>query len=214
MDQFEELLEVAKRLNGPDGCPWDVKQTFSSLRPFVIEEAHELLEAVDENLDEKIIEELGDLFYTIIFYAKIAEREGRFTIEDVIEREKEKLIRRHPHVFGDAKVDDIEGVVKTWEKVKKEENKKKGRESLLDGIPPTLPMLFKAQKVVGRLKKAAFPERPKSERKLSSKELQEQLLTLIAAAVDSEIDIEMCLRGALGDLEESFRKWEKRKTFC
>lgn len=211
MNKFEEILEVARRLNAPDGCPWDIKQTFTSLQPYVLEEAHELLEAVEENEDKKIIEELGDLFYTIIFYAKIAEREGRFTIWDVIDQEKEKLIRRHPHVFGEEKVNDIEGVIKNWEKVKSKENKDKGRKSLLDGIPNTLPMLSKAQKVLKRLNKAGFPNRPKAAEKLSAEQVREKLLAIIAQAEDSDIDAEMELKRAVNELESSFRSWE---TFC
>src|SRR5262245_61857916 len=135
MGKFEDLLQVSDHLMGPNGCPWDKKQTFTSLQPYVIEEAHELMEAVDEDEDKKIKEELGDLLYTIIFYGKIAEKLNRFTIWDVIEGEKEKLIRRHPHVFGEGKAEDVQDVVKAWEKIKKEENKEKGRKHFLEGIP-------------------------------------------------------------------------------
>ena len=124
---FEELMEVAQTLNGPDGCLWDQKQTFQSLRPYVLEEAQEVVEAVDSDKNEEIIEELGDLFYTVIFYTMVAKREKRFSIQDVIETLKAKLIRRHPHVFGDAKAESMEEVIDIWNKVKKEEKKDKLR---------------------------------------------------------------------------------------
>ena len=105
MKAFDELLDVARTLNGEKGCPWDIKQTFFSLQPYVIEEAHELVEAVDRGDDQEIVEELGDLLYTVVFYAKVAEREKRFTMEDILNCEKEKLIRRHPHVFGEVEAE-------------------------------------------------------------------------------------------------------------
>lgn len=206
MNQFDALLKVAEELNGPNGCPWDIKQTFATLQPYVLEEAHELMEAVDENDDQKIIEELGDLLYTIIFYGKIAEKNNRFTIQDVIEQEKEKLVRRHPHVFGNQKIHDIEGVTENWEKIKKAENK--GRKSQMDGIPKTLPLIAKAQKMVQKLKRAAFPHLQVPHEKLDSKTLGEQLLHLIAQAEASGLDAESELRRATSALENAFRSWE------
>ncbi len=193
MSRFEDLLQVADVLQGPNGCPWDKKQTFTSLQPYVLEEAHELLEAVDENDDQKIQEELGDLLYTILFYGKIAEKSKRFTIWDVIEQVKEKLIRRHPHVFGNVKVDSVQDVIKTWEKVKKEENKKKGRKHFLEGIPKTLPLLARAQKVLSKIKRTEV---------LQQKEkIGERLLALVAEAEEAGVDAETELRRALSKLE-------------
>ena len=101
MEAFDKLLDVAKTLNGPDGCPWDHTQTFESLKKYVLEEAHEVMEAVDEKDNAHLIEELGDLLYTVVFYAMIAEKESLFTIDEIINHVKDKLVRRHPHVFGD-----------------------------------------------------------------------------------------------------------------
>ena len=208
MHQFDALLKVAEELNGPSGCPWDIKQTFATLQPYVLEEAHELMEAVDENDDQKMIEELGDLLYTIIFYGKIAEKNHRFTIGDVIERETEKLIRRHPHVFGNQRIQDIEGIVENWEKIKKEEDKNKGRKSPIEGIPKTLPAVAKAQKMVQKLKRTSFPDLPESRNKMDAKTLREQFLHLIAQAEASGLDAESELRRATADLENAFRSWE------
>ena len=112
---------------------------------------HEVLEAVDAQDDEKIVEELGDLLYTIIFYCKIAQRDKRFTIQEVIEKVLAKLIHRHPHVFGDTTANTPEEVIKEWEIRKLEEKAHKDRKSALDGIPETLPIVAKAQKMIGKI---------------------------------------------------------------
>lgn len=194
MNKFEDLLQVADILQGPNGCPWDKKQTFTTLQPYVLEEAHELLEAVDENDDQKIKEELGDLLYNIIFYGKIGEKANRFSIWDVIDGVKEKLIRRHPHVFGDAKADSVQDVIKTWEKVKKEENKEKKRKHFLDGIPKTLPLLLRAQKVLSKMKRTKLPIP-------QGKEIGDRLLALIVEAEEAGLDAETELRRSLSKLE-------------
>ena len=106
MKQFDELISVAEKLLSPEGCPWDLKQTFTTLQPYVLEEAHEVIEAVDLNDDSKILEELGDLLYVIVFYGKLGEKQGRFSLKDIIDTIKEKLIRRHPHIYGDVKVEN------------------------------------------------------------------------------------------------------------
>ena len=160
MEEFDELKDICDVLNGPDGCPWDKKQTFQSLRPHLLEETHELLEAVDEDDTDKIVEELGDVLFQIIFYAKLGEKSDRFTIQDVIKTVSEKLIRRHPHVFGDLAVENADEVVHHWERIKKLE--KTERKHALEGIPKTLGALARAQKVVGKMirKSVPFPAAP------------------------------------------------------
>ena len=139
MKEFDDLIAVAEKLLSPEGCPWDHKQTFLSLQPYVLEEAHEVIEAVDSGEDEQIVEELGDLLYTVIFYGKLAEKEGRFATVDIIKAVKEKLIRRHPHVFGEVKVEHVDEIAQNWERIKKEEKQSRKKEP--GGIPPTLPLL-------------------------------------------------------------------------
>jgi MazG family protein len=207
MDQFDSLLHIAEKLLGPQGCPWDQKQTFLSLQPYVLEEAHEVIEAVDADDDRKIIEELGDLLYTIVFYGKLAEKTGRFSIEEIVKTIKEKLVRRHPHVFGEAKVENIEEVVKNWEKIKAEEKKEAEHTSILDGIPPTLPTLIRAQKILKRIQRSG--SELKETKKMSEEEVGDQLLKLILLAESNEIDAESALRRSLTKLEESFRSLEK-----
>jgi len=175
------------------------------LRPYVLEEAHEVLEAIDSDEDAAIIEELGDLFYTVIFYAKVAEKEKRFSIKEIIKALEAKLIRRHPHVFGEKKAKSMEDVIKNWEKAKSEE--KKERKSALDGIPKTLPSLLRAQKILGRIKKNGIG---KSEKIAQTEEeiLAKQILDIVHKANDSEIDIESAFRVALSQEEARFRSVE------
>ncbi len=211
MNEFNELLEVAEKLLSPEGCPWDQKQTFLSLQPYVLEEAHEVIEAVDKGDDRQIVEELGDLLYTIIFYGKLAQKEGRFSMLEIIRTVKEKLIRRHPHVFGEVKVSHVDEIVKNWEKIKSEEKEKKAGQSKIDGIPPTLPVLARAQKVVKRMIRSGSPiaqELLEPKQEFGEEEAGDLLLHLIAGAEESGIDMESALRRALARYESRFREWE------
>lgn len=210
MEQFDSLLGVAEKLLSPQGCPWDLKQTFSSLQPYVLEEAHEVIEAVDADDNAKIIEELGDLLYTIIFYGKLAEKTGRFSTSDIVSAITEKLIRRHPHVFGEVKVEGADEVLKNWEKIKLEEKGEAKPASVLDGIPPTLPSLIRAQKIIKRMQRAGSALVPKEESgQVSEEELGSQILALIFKAENSSIDAESAFRRSLARMEEAFRKTEK-----
>ncbi len=195
---FDELLEVARVLNGPGGCPWDLKQTFFSLQPYVLEEAHEVVEAVDGQNDKEIVEELGDLLYTVIFYAKVAEKEKRFTMEDILLTVKEKLIRRHPHVFGSTSAPTEEEVKKNWDLIKNAEEGKKDRKSPLEGIPDGLPLLAKAQKMVNVFAKAQFHS------PALSQDLAEALWEIVEKAESSSIDIESAFRRKLSEKKQSF----------
>ncbi|NGX27609.1 MAG: Nucleoside triphosphate pyrophosphohydrolase [Chlamydiae bacterium] len=210
MHGFSELIEIADTLNQSEGgCPWDLVQTFETLRPYILEEAHEALEAIDSGKDEYIIEELGDLFYTVIFYAKVAEREKRFSMKHIIERLKAKLIRRHPHVFGEKKAASMEEVIHNWEKIKKEE--KLDRKSALDGIPKTLPSLQRAYKVLRRMKKKKYSA-PKQEEKTRADALARQIYDIVQMAAEEEIDIESAFRTLLAKEEQSFMSWELNST--
>lgn len=205
MNQFDSLLLIAEKLLGPNGCPWDQKQTFLSLQPYVLEEAHEVIEAVDADDDRKMIEELGDLLYTVIFYGKLGEKTGRFSIEEIIKTIKEKLIRRHPHVFGETKVENIDQVIKNWEKIKAEEKKEAQYSSALDDIPPTLPTLIRAQKVIKRILRSGSELLSKEAQKMTEEEVASQLLKLICVAELNEIDAESALRRSLAKLVSDFK---------
>ena len=136
------------RLRDPQtGCPWDMEQTLSSLKPCVLEEAYELLAAMDRPEDrENHIEELGDVLLQVMFQAVMAEEEKRFTFDDVANAVSDKLVRRHPHVFGDVDAKDSAAVLRNWERIKQLEHRKESRHSALDGVPAALPALIKAQR--------------------------------------------------------------------
>lgn len=152
---FDRLVEIMKTLRGREGCPWDRKQTRDSLKPFLIEEAYEVLEAIEEKDAKKLKEELGDLLYQILFHAQISKENGEFDIEDILAAGCEKMVRRHPHVFGDQKAESAEEVLKQWEAIKKEE-KGEGRKSVLEGVPPHLPALLRAHQLQARAARVGF----------------------------------------------------------
>lgn len=152
--KFNKLVKIVEKLRAPDGCPWDKEQTLYSLRDHLIEETFELIEALDNKDIENIKEELGDLLLHVIMHSVIAAEENLFTLNDVIDTISEKLIRRHPHVFGKNGVSSVEEVLVNWENIKKDE--KKDRRSILDGIPKALPSLQKAYKLQEKAKKVGF----------------------------------------------------------
>ncbi len=150
-ENFQKLVDIVAKLRKE--CPWDREQTNQSIKNNLIEEAYELLEAIEENNDEAMIEELGDVLLQVVFHSKIKKDEGAFDINDVIKHLIEKLIRRHPHVFGEEKARSAEEVLKQWHKIKQKE--KEGK-SILDGIPKRMPALIRAVKVQDRMKKVGF----------------------------------------------------------
>ncbi len=152
--EFEKLIDIMSALRGEKGCPWDKEQTRESLKPFLVEETYEVLEAIDEGNPEKIKEELGDLLFQIIFHCRIAEERKEFDLSDVVRKISEKMISRHPHVFGEATYETSEEVLKQWEEKKREEGK--SRESILEGIPRELPSLLRAHRIQARASRVGF----------------------------------------------------------
>jgi len=148
------LIRIMSKLRGEQGCPWDKEQTRESLKPFIVEEAYEVLDAIDEKNPEAIKEELGDLLFQVVFQCQIAGERGEFDMSDVIERIGKKMIARHPHVFGDAEYKTSEEVLVHWEAQKKKEGKQ--RESILDGVPKTLPSLLRAHRLQDRASRVGF----------------------------------------------------------
>ena len=156
---FETFQQVVARLRAPDGCPWDREQTHISLRPHLLEEAYETLEAIDRQDAGDLKEELGDLLLQIVLNAQIAFEDGEFTMVDVLEGINRKIIHRHPHVFKDTQLDGVEGVLKNWEKLKEAEREEKGEikeKGLLDGAPKSLPALSLAQEYQDRAARVGF----------------------------------------------------------
>lgn len=154
-DQFNQIISIMHRLRSPGGCPWDAEQTHESLKRYLLEESYEVLEAIDNGSDELLKEELGDLLLQPVFHAAIAEERGAFTMDDILTTLADKLIRRHPHVFGDQEIKDSEAQIANWEKIKKAE-KGDERRSALSGIPPHLPALMKAQKITEKASRVGF----------------------------------------------------------
>lgn len=154
MDNLQKLLDIMSALRSERGCPWDKEQTAESLKPFLIEETYEVLESIDEGDPEKIKEELGDLLFQIVFHCQLAKEKGEFDFNDVIKRISDKMIARHPHVFGEERFETSEEVLKQWDERKNEEGKIK--KSILEGIPKELPALIRAHRIQARAAKVGF----------------------------------------------------------
>lgn len=152
---FDDLVALMARLRGPNGCPWDRKQTLVSLKPFIVEESYEVVDAIDRDDRQALKEELGDFLLQAVFVAEIAQEDGSFTIHDVITAIHDKLVRRHPHVFGDVEARDAEQVLVNWEKLKNEERKAEDK-SVLAGVPPALPALLKASRLTEKAARVGF----------------------------------------------------------
>jgi nucleoside triphosphate diphosphatase len=224
---WEELIEIMTRLRAC--CPWDREQTHASLLPYLVEEAHEVVEAVDEGDPKKLCEELGDLLLQIVFHSQIAVERGQFSVADVIAALSDKMIRRHPHVFGDASISTTQEQMKSWELLKTQEAAIKHRESLLDGIPKSVPSLLGAQRLQEKAATVGF-DWPQTEgvvekideevRELKTavssgerdhirEELGDVLFTMVNLARRLGVDAEAALRTANVKFRERFAAMER-----
>lgn len=190
----EQLVELVDYLRGPDGCPWDRRQTSRSLKPYLLEELYELLDAIEEGADGRLIDELGDVVLHLCFQVSLAGEAGKFTLEDVIAGIRDKMIRRHPHVFGDEKFASRKDQLFAWEQIKQREKQNDDAdetESVLDGLPRSLPALLRAYRIQGRVSKYHFDWDGPGELfgKLYEEigELKEALASGDTAAVEEEI---------------------------
>lgn len=189
--RFDFLADIIAILRSPDGCPWDQKQTHQSLRPYLIEETYEFLEALDGEDPDSMAEELGDILLQILLHAQIASEQGDFSIQDVVEHLTSKMIRRHPHVFGEKEASDAEQVVLNWEEIKKVEKESAGKsmpDSILDRIPKTMPLLLQAYEQNQRAAKVGFDWDQLDE---VVDKLQEELQEFLQAETDSDREKEM-----------------------
>ena len=156
LNSLSKLIKITDTLMGEDGCPWDKVQTRESLKPYLVEETYEVLDALDANDPEKIKDELGDLLYQILFHSKISNLKGEFDFRDVIDNLSEKMVRRHPHVFKEGELNTPDQVVKQWEEIKRNEKNQANQKSILDNIPKNLPSLLRAQKLQKKAAKEGF----------------------------------------------------------
>ncbi len=185
---FGELVKLVSQLRGPEGCPWDREQTHATLKRNLVEECYEALEAIDDEAPGKLSEELGDVLVQVVFHAQIAKESGSFDVADVVEKIRDKLVRRHPHVFGGPKASDAAEVERTWEQLKAQEG---NRKSPTDGIPAGLPALAHAQLLQDRVARRGFEWEDISG---VIDKLSEEVEELRAASTDEQRDHE------LGDL--------------
>ncbi len=184
---FEDLVELSKFLRSPEGCPWDREQTLNTLRTFILEEAHEVIQAIEMNDIEELKEELGDLLYQILFTSQICNEEGKFTVEGVLNQLYYKLIRRHPHVFGEEKAKDAEEAVKRWHG---EKLKEKTRKRNLLQIPRSLPALLRAQRVGEKASQVGFDWEKTQDVIVKVKEELEELQKAISSNEQNSIEKE------------------------
>ncbi len=207
---IDDLLAVMARLRAPNGCPWDREQDHMTLRFHAVEEVYELLDAIEAGDDHEMAEELGDLLLQVVFHCQLAKERGAFDFEKVARHITDKLIRRHPHVFGDVKVKNVDQVWANWEQIKRAEKKgtKHERPSAFDGIPKHLPALLRAEKLVKKARKAKLLSTAKPQRKPSRKTLAGELFRLTELAQASGWSAEELLRAESARRERAWRKNE------
>lgn len=199
-EKFAELVQLIARLRAPGGCPWDREQTHESLKPMMLEEAYEVVEAIDEGDDDELIGELGDLLLQVVFHSQIADEESRFTVAEVIDRISGKMIRRHPHVFGEDPAQTSGEVLRNWEAIKEAELQEKGKKdddgSMLDSVSTRLPAAMEAFQMTTKVSRVDFdwPDVPSVLEKLD--EEVEELKEAVAAEQPNHQEI----AGEVGDL--------------
>jgi tetrapyrrole methylase family protein/MazG family protein len=209
---IEDLLRVMAKLRSPKGCPWDREQTHLSLRRHAIEEVYELIDAIEARDDHEMAEELGDLLLQVVFHCQLARERDAFDFEKVCRLLVEKLIRRHPHVFGKTKVKNVDEVWANWEKIKRAEKHgtHRARHSALDGIPKHLPALLRAEKLSKKARKVLADGHhfQKSKLRLSKTKLAEQLFDLASFAQSRGWSAEELLSAEIKKRERAFRRRE------
>jgi MazG family protein len=215
---IEDLLKVMARLRSPTGCPWDREQSHMTLRRHAIEEVYELIDAIETGDDHEMAEELGDLLLQVVFHCQLARERGAFDFEKVCRLIVEKLIRRHPHVFGTTKVKDVDEVWANWEKIKRAEKHgtRHARHSVFDGIPKHLPALLRAEKLAKKAGKVFadghHADGHLSKRKLAKSELAKELYDLASSAQARGWCAEELLSAETKKRERRFRRREKRRS--
>lgn len=230
-EKFQRLVEIMARLRGPDGCPWDRDQTFDSIKPYTLEETYEVLDAIDRRDWPDLAEELGDFLLQAVFYAQMASEQQLFGIADALDAINAKLVRRHPHVFGDESAETAGDVKRIWGEVKAAEKKARGKEkeTLLGGVPRALPALVEAQQIASRAAAVGFDwenaeqvveklheelaEFAEARRRASQDELEDELGDILFVIVNlarfAKVDPEQALRRSNAKFRERFGHIER-----
>src|SRR5215831_18639884 len=241
-ERFDKLVDIMTTLRGPNGCPWDKQQDFNSLKPMLVEEVYEVLEAVENNDFEGLSEELGDILLHVLFNAQLGKEAGKFDINTVIDQISAKLVRRHPHVFGDESASTSEEVIKNWEAIKAQEkaqklkNRTTEKQSLLEGIPSKLPAIHEAHQISSRaarvgfdwpslegifdklqeevreLKEVLSTEGQETRRERLEDEIGDMLFVIVNIARYLKIDSESALKRANRKFKSRFRFMESELT--
>jgi MazG family protein len=214
LSPINELLKIMARLRAPDGCPWDREQNHRTLRRHAIEEVYELIDAIEAGDDHDMAEELGDLLLQVVFHSQMAKERGAFDFEQVCQCLVDKLIHRHPHVFGDRRLHTAEAVLAQWDHLKHAEKKgtRHERASALDGIPKHLPALMRAEKLVKKARKAKLLQDSSGKvRRLSRVCLAKQLFALAAYAQSKDWSAEELLDAEIRNNEKVFRRLEIKR---
>ncbi len=224
---FDDIVSLARRLRAPGGCPWDREQTLESLRAYVLEEAYEVIQAIELGDTDGLIEELGDFLFQVVFISQIASEEGKFAVGDVTQRLHDKLVRRHPHVFGEKKAKDAADALRTWNAEKLKE--KKGRPDL-EEVPRAMPSLMRAQRVGEKAARSGFDwsdaslvlakvkeelselerEMEAGEKDRSREEWGDLVFSVVNLARHLEIDAETTSHGAVEKFIERFSRFEEK----
>jgi len=219
----DRLLKIVAQLRSPDGCPWDREQTHESLKPHLLEECYELIDAIDAGDETELKEELGDLLLQVVLHSQMASEEKRFTLDDVANVIADKLVHRHPHVFGEMRLPDSEAVLNQWDRIKRAE--KVDRASALDGVPKGLPALARAQKIQGKAARIGFDwsdaagvlekihEELREVEKASDSRLEDEIGDLLFAVVNfarkKKLDAEQTLNRATTKFVNRFEAMER-----
>lgn len=229
MSEMVRLRRIMEQLRGPDGCPWDREQTLESLRTYLVEEAHEVIEAIDAGSPEALREELGDLLLQIIFQARVAEESGAFDIESVMRGIGDKIVSRHPHVFASGRLDNADQVLRQWEQLKADERRGRKDASMFAGVPGALPALLKALRISSKAARVGFDwsdaagvwkkieeemaelgeAMRRGDRGAVAEEIGDLLFTIANLARHEEVDPEQALQAANRKFIERFRYVEE-----
>jgi MazG family protein len=231
-EKFQQLVGIMARLRGPNGCPWDREQTFDTIKPYTLEETYEVIDAIDRRDWDEVAEELGDLLLQVVFYAQMAEEQRLFDVSTALDAVNQKLIRRHPHVFGDGTAETASDVNRIWGEIKAAEKKKKGKDQggLLDSVPRAMPALIEAQQIASRAARVGFDwenpdqvveklheelgELDEARRNASQEELENEIgdlfFVLVNLARFVKVDPEQALRRTNAKFRKRFGYIEKK----